>query len=362
MKRVSVEQNANIQENRSNKAGFTLLELLVSLTIFLIVTSAIWGVLRTAQISRSVVNNQVELAKSVRLGLNLIGRDTYNAGFGYPLKNTVVLPDNRITNLLGIPNDFDTTRDTVPPIISGNNITLNTYNTAPNIRTDQVTFLFYDTTFNLVGVGANAVSTPLNINAATTTGTSTDEIVPISGSNSSCRVNDLYLITGNTGSTLGLATALSGTNKVQFSNGDVLGINLAGTTGTIRQITTPASLQRVIMITYFVTADGTLTRRVYANVPPAIPAVPFVDQPLVYGVENFQIQYVMDDGTLLDNPSAGPDGIAGTADDVTANLAAVRQIRYTISVRSQELNSGGQPYRETMTSTFSTRNLGYDAN
>jgi hypothetical protein len=309
-----------------------------------------------------VVTNQVELAKSVRLGLNLIGRDTYNAGFGYPLKNTVALPDNRITTLLGIPNDFDTSRDTVPPIISGNDITLNTYNTAPNIRTDQVTFLFYDTTFNLVGVGANAVSRPVDIGAATTTGTNIDEIVPISVGNSCCRVNDLYLVTGNTGATLGLATALSGTNIVQFANGDVLNINQTGNGGNLKRITTPASMQRVIMVTYFVTPDGTLTRRVYANAPPATPAVAFVDQPLVYGVENFQIKYVMDDGSLLDSPSAGPDGIAGTADDVTANLAAVRQIRYTISVRSQELNSGGQPYRETMTSTVSTRNLGYDAN
>lgn len=361
MKRLDLQLASRKEVLHQSDSGFSLLELLVSLTIFIVVTGSIWGVLRSAQLGRSVVNNQVELAKSVRLGLNLIGRDTYNAGFGYPLKNTVVSPDNRITTLLGIPNDFDTTRDTVPPIISGNNVTLNTYNPAPNIRTDQVTFLFQDTSFNLVGSGSNAVSTPLNILAATTLGTSTDEIVPISGSNASCRVNDIYLITGNTGSTIGLATALSGSNKVQFSNGDVLGLNLAGTTGTIRQITTPASMKRVIMVTYFVTADGILTRREFANVPPVTPAVGFVDQPLVYGVENFQIQYVMDDGTLSDNPSAGPDGIPGTADDNFANLSAIRQVRYTISVRSQELNSGGQPYRETMTGTFSTRNLGYDA-
>ena len=113
------------------------------------------------------------------------------------------------------------------------------------------------------------------------------------------------------------------------------------------------------MITYFVASDGTLTRREFANI---LPAVAFVDEPLVYGVDNFQIQYVMDDGTLSDNPGAGPDGIAGTADDNQANLAAVRQVRYTVSVRSIELNSAGQPYRDSLTSTFSTRNLGYDAN
>ena len=78
--------------------------------------------------------------------------------------------------------------------------------------------------------------------------------------------------------------------------------------------------------------------------------------------QRFKVRYIMDNGTLSDNPSAGPDGVAGNADDVQANLAAVRQVRFTVSVRSRELNSMNQPYRETMTSTFSTRNLGYDAN
>ena len=108
---------------------------------------------------------------------------------------------------------------------------------------------------------------------------------------------------------------------------------------------------RIKMGTYFVAADGTLTRREFANVTPAVVSV---DEPLVYNVDDFQIKYIMDDGTVTDNPSAGPDGIAGTADDVQSNLAAVRQIRYTVSVRSTELNSSGQPYRETMTATFGT--------
>lgn len=338
----------------SGESGFTMLELVISMVVFLVVTGAVFGLLQVARQSRAVVSENTGLNKNVRLALNLVGRDTYNAGFGYPLRNTVVLPDNRIGTLLGIPNDVDSSRDTVAPIIAGNNVTVNTYNTTAGVRTDQVTFLFKDNTFNLVG----GVSQPLNVFAATTTGT-IDEIVPISGSNLECRINDIYLVTGNTGSTLGLSTGLSGTNKVQFANGDGLGFNLSGTSGPLRSITVPASLMRVSMVTYFVTPDGTLTRRDYAN---RMPVAAFVDEPLVYGVEDFQIVYVMDDGTVSNNPSAGPNGIAGDADDTPANLAAVRQIRYTVSVRSTEKNSAGQPYRVNQTSTFSTRNLGYDAN
>lgn len=351
----SYQNNSNV---RAGEFGFSILELVIAMTIFSIVTAAVFGLLQVARQVKSVVNENTGLNKNVRLGMNLVGRDTYNAGFGYPLRNTVVVPDNRISTLLAIPPDIDTSRDTVPPIIAGNNVTLSTYSSIANTRTDQITFMFKDTSFNLVG----GVSQPLNVNAATTSGTGIDEIVPISGSNSVCAVNDLYLVTGNTGSTLGLVTALSGTDKIQFANADVLGINLTGTTGPLRSITTPASIQKVRMVTYFVTADGTFTRREYANAPPVVPAVAFVDEPLIYGVEDFQVVYVMDDGSTSNDPSAGPNGIPGDADDTPANLAAVRQIRYTITVRSTEKNAANQYYKTSLTSTFSTRNLGYDAN
>lgn len=361
MKLVHERFGRTNQGNTVGESGFSLIELMVGMVIFLIVTGAIYSVMQFAQQSRGVVNEQVQLTRSVRLGLNLLGRDTYNAGFGYPLRNTVVLPDNRISLLLQIPMDFDTTRDTVPPIIAGDQVTLNTYNQAAGVRTDQVTFLFKDPSFNLVGPVGNQMSQSLDINAATTT-SGIDEIVPISGSNAACRIHDIYLINGNTGSALGLATGLNGTNKVQFANGDPLNLNLTGASGPLRGITTPASMLRVILVTYFVTPDGTLTRREYANRPPPEPSEPWIDEPLVYGVEDFQIQYIMDDGTISNNPGAGPNGVPGDADDDQANLAAVRQVRFTINARSPQPSSTGQPMRVTMTSTFSTRNLGYEAN
>ncbi|MBV9241524.1 MAG: hypothetical protein JO314_05905, partial [Acidobacteria bacterium] len=239
----------------------------------------------------------------------------------------------------------------------GNGIGIDNWNANSSARTDQVTFLFKDSTFNLVG----GISTPLQINAPTTNSSGIDTIVPISGSNASCTVNDLYLINGNTGATLGVVTSLSGTNQVLFANGDPLNFNLSGTTGTIRSITLPATMYKVRMITYFVASDGTLTRREFVNGPVQAGNVGYVDSPLVYNVEDFQVRYILDDGSLTDNPSAGPDQVAGTADDIPANLARVRQVRFTITIKSTELRSDGQPYRETMTATYSTRNLGYDA-
>lgn len=357
---IEIQKKTN---ERSDERGFSLIELMVAMVVFLIVTGAIWGLLQVAQRGRTTVSEGVQITKSVRFGMNMLGRDTYNAGFGYPLTTTVVLTNERLSDLLGIPNDYDATRDTMPPIIVGNNVTENTLNTTPNTMTDQVTFLFKDSTFNLVTDMATGrqSSQPLNINAATTTD-EIDEILPISGSNAACRINDIYLVTGSTGSTIGVATGLNGTDKVQFANGDPLGFNRTGPTGWLRGITTPASMMRVFMVTYHVTGDGTLMRRRYANMPPPAPSDPWIDEPLVYGIENFQIQYIMDDGSISDNPSAGPDGTPGTPDDNQANLSKIRQIRFTLNARSMEFDQTGQPYRTSMTSTFSTRNLGYEAN
>lgn len=347
----------------NGESGFSLVELMVAMVIFLIVTGSIWGVLQVAQRGRTSVSENVQMTKSVRFGMNMLGRDTYNAGFGYPLTSTVILTNERLSNLLEIPNDYDATRDTMPPIIVGNDVRENDLNPDSDTMTDQVTFLFKDATFNVEPdpVTGLDVSQPLNINAATTTD-DIDEILPISGSNAACRINDIYLVTGNSGSTIGVATGLNGTDKVQFANSDLLDFNRTGPSGWLRGITTPASMMRVLMVTYFVTPDGTLTRRRYANVPPPASSGPWVDEPLVYGVENFQIQYIMDDGSLSDNPSAGPDGTPGTPDDDQANLAKIRQVRFTLSIRSSEFGPTGEPYRVSMTSTFSTRNLGYEAN
>jgi hypothetical protein len=351
------------RKSRSNngEAGLTIIEVLVAMTVFIVITGSIFGLLQVAQVSRRSVSNNVQLTKSLRLGLNLIGRDTYNAGLGYPLdENTVILRDNAIQNLIGVPVDVNTSVDNVPPVIAGNNITLSTFNTTPNTRTDQVTFLFKDVSFNLVGTAPRQVSQTINVNSITA-GSGVDDLNLPAGEAAKCRVNDIFLIQGDTSYTLGMVTAVAG-NKISFANGDVLGLNNAVSGGQLRSIT-PKAIVRVKMITYFVTPDGILTRREFGNVPsPGLPATGYVDEPLVYGVEDFQIKYVMDDGSLVDNPSAGPDGIAGNADDDQTVLANIRQVRITIKAKTTELDARGAPVSASQSATFATRNLGYEAN
>ena len=67
-----------------SQSGFSLLELVVAMVVFLVATGAVFGLLQVARQTRTAVSENVGLGKNVRLAINLLGRDTYNAGFGYP--------------------------------------------------------------------------------------------------------------------------------------------------------------------------------------------------------------------------------------------------------------------------------------
>ena len=347
---------APASQRRRGQRGFTMLELLVSTTIFLVGTGAMYGLLKIAGSSRTTTNQRSDLMKNMRVALLTIGRDAFNAGYGYP-NTAVLLPDDKMSGLFNIPNDTDTGRDLLPAVTAGTNITLNSLS---NARTDQVTFIFQDPAFNQV----SGLSQSLPINAPTYDSTNgLDQIVPVSGNAASCQAKDIMLVSGRNSAAVAVVTAVTGSN-IKFAAGDVLGINTPSANAAInpmRNITVPAAMRRVTLVTYRVLADGTLVRTLYANDATATTSIPSRDQPLVYGVESMKVEYVLDTGAVTTNPIAGPDNVAGTADDVATNQNKVRQIRVSLTVRSIDKDASGQPFRITLTSTFDTRNLGYDA-
>lgn len=345
------------QRARGRQSGFTMLEMMVSMTIFLLATGSMYGLVKIAGSSRTTTSQRSDLMKNMRLALLTIGRDAFNAGYGYP-NSAVTLPDNKVGNILSVPSDVDTARDLLPAVIAGKEINTSSLTTT---NTDQLTFIYQDPTFN---PDASSVSQSLPITAPTyDTTNGLDQIVPVSGNATACRAKDIMLINGRNSATIAVVTAVTG-SAVKFGNSDVLGINTPSASPTVnpmRNITVPAAMRRVVLVTFRVLNDGTLVRTLYANDSTTTVAAPSLDQPLVYGVEGLKAEYVLEDGTVTRNPIAGPDGAAGTADDLPANQAKVRQIRVTLTVRSTEKDASGKPFTITMTSTFDTRNLGYDA-
>jgi prepilin-type N-terminal cleavage/methylation domain-containing protein len=357
MSKQSTRSEANQPvRGKNDQRGFTLIEMLVSIALFLIVMGSVYGLLAVARRGRSTTNQRTELIKSVRVAIDSMQRDALNVGYSFPTTIPAMLPDNKISTLLGVPADTNTTRDLMPPVIAGRSVNTNALS---GVNTDQVSFVYRDPNFNTDAAGNSQI---FQVNWDPTNPPNINSVVPVSGSNAACSVNDLMLITGKNSTAVGVVTAKPDASRIQFANGDILGFNSpTAPDDPFRNVALPAGIRRVNLITYRVKNDGTLVRLVYANSSAATVANPAQEQPLVYGVEAMTFVYVLDDGTVTPNPLAGPDGIPGNTDDIPANQLEVRQIRLTLTARSTEKDPSGQYYKVTMTSTFSTRNLGYTA-
>jgi prepilin-type N-terminal cleavage/methylation domain-containing protein len=324
------------------QSGFTILEMTVSMAILAIVMGSIYGLLHLSRSGRINTTQRAEVLQGVRTALNAMGRDAINAGVGYPNVGALI-PDNKLT-LVGAAADSDTTAELLTPVYAANNV-----NTVNGTATDEVTFLYIDDTFN------GGASLPIST-ISDSTGNNTLLTIQTGFNNSPCNLGDLYLITGTNGSAIGMLTSKTSTNQLNFASTDPLGINAPGSHNTIEALTAPASLLKLIWVSYYVldedangTGTGTIERRVFGGYNTGNSTlINWVDQPLAFGVENMQIQYVLVDGSVVDLPSS-------------TQMDDIRQIRTTITVRSPDIDpKTNQPFRTSMTSSFSMRNLVYE--
>lgn len=363
------KNNKAANNRRHNEAGFTILEMLVSVVIFSVVIAAVYGLLQVASAGRNMSSERSDLMKQTRYTLNLMGRDALNAGYSYD-DDGGFIPDNILFTRLGIPADTNTDRDYLTGIIAGNNINTNSLQTGTTQNTDVISFIYRDITFNQDPVTGSSRS--MTITKAEANPTDVPLVTAVAGSDilNKCRKNDLYLLQNDNSAVVVMATELVSATTMRFKAGDPLGLNQTYTTGKLKPCTGSenatcttynASLVRVIWVSFSVKNDGTLVRTVFGNNGDDI-TTQIQEQPIAYGIENLQVKYVMNDGTISDNPLAGPDGILGNTDDDPTDMNLVRQVRFTITVRGNDVDGRtGQRNQITMTSTFSTRNMGFNA-
>jgi prepilin-type N-terminal cleavage/methylation domain-containing protein len=356
------------------EAGFTLLELLVAMSIFIIVIALVYGMLQIGRVDRNRSSRRTDILKNARIAVHMIGRDALNAGLGYHRKGAVA-PDNFVSTRFGLPPDVDTTRDLITSVIAGNDIHPNDLASNAAARTDVIGFCFRDMDFNDGDViGLNDVD-PLAGNPA----------VPRLAANPvgpSAR-NDLFLVESQSSQVAIMATNIDGT-YIEAGPGDPLGLNQplngVGDNGSVLRICNPpvgdppvpdenctpydsTTAKRFFMVGYRIKPDGTLVRTTLGNNRAGInPEDQIQEQPLAYNVEDFQITYVLADGTVTSNPTAGPDGNAGTGDDDVEQFNQIRQITVSIRVQSNERDEQtGRLESIAFTATFSARNMEYDA-
>lgn len=358
-------------EKSKNENGFTIIEVIISLVIFLIVSASIFGLLQVTRVDRNRSSQRNDILKNARVAVHLIGRDALNAGLGYHRRGAIV-PDNFVSSKLGIPPDTNSNRDILTSIVAGNDRNTNNLQPDPNVKTDLIAFAFRDLDFNDSDVVELA-------NVASPTGSpQTARLVTKAADGASkVRANDLYLIESDTSQVGVLATGTDNLNSIDIAPDDALNLNqrldVLDQTGSLLRkcvdssdtncTTYVASLKRFYLVKYHVREDGTLVRTVYGNNRNATtPAEQIQEFPLAYNVENMQIKYVLKNGKVTENPSVGDDGIAGTDDDKPEDFNLIRQITVTLTV--QALENDGQTQRldkVSVSATFSARNMEYDA-
>ena len=112
--------------------------------------------------------------------------------------------------------------------------------------------------------------------------------------------------------------------------------------------------KKIYLVSYSVEEDGTLVRTTYGNNTGATADEQIVKQPIAYGIRSFKLKYLLSDGTVTEDPS-----VANTQKE---RCNEIIQIDVSVVVESEPGSSAGAPPELiTLTSTFSTRNLKYDA-
>jgi Tfp pilus assembly protein PilW len=343
----------NKAKNKFQK-GVSIIELLLSMSIFLIGIAAIYGVTRLATIQKNTVNSRTDQMRSARIALEYIRRDALNAGYGYH-RTGGNIPDNAGNGLFGLASDADTNRDLLTSVIAGNEINTNALNFTG--KTDVVAFISRDPTFNngalITYTGAVASGNAVNVSTA-------------AGDCTNCNLYDLYLLESSSGTTqiIGMVSSKLSNSSIQFGQGvnDPFNLNQSATaTGNNQSllITTPngGTIKRVNMISYSVTNAGVLVRKKYGNQTGLAVAAQIDTRELVYGVSDFQIKYYMEDGTTIDDPSNGNNDRANQI-----KMNSVVQIQISITLASDSTDSQPKVTTPIVIKEFiSTKNLRYEA-
>lgn len=288
------------RSGKTRSAGFTLLEMLISLFLGIIVLGSAVQLFSHAVNGTFLVTQRAEMQQSGRAAVGLLIKDISLAGAGLPTGG-IQLPTATGTNpKYGCDGTKCYVSGVSPAGIAYPNNHL--YGVVPGYRlglpmsaggtaTDVITIAYSDNTFALnqytvTGFGANGTSIVMG---ATPTG-----VPPLSDSAVGIKVGDLLMIQNDKGAAIGEVTGLAG-NTINFADLDPLRINQStAASGNIASVSRNSTLPgpAITPLTAAQLAATTVTR--------------------IWAITYY-----------LDIP-VGPDGIRYTADDLAPRL--MRQV------------------------------------
>lgn len=393
--------------------GFSLVELLVAVSIVLLIMAATLGTLTSAINATQAVTLMADTQENLRAGMNYMVRDLLQGGEGVP-QGGITIPNTAGVSAVNRPGPgtpavsfgtFSTSWTALPAITAGYQLGATT--TTSGVATDMVTVLYADTTLQDVnghwlnefpiyfapgssGTAGCASTNPnpapagsISTSGTTTTVTFDKSCIVINNGNTGINPGDLIMLQNN--NTIGdgdgsvtstdadisessgsmalltVSTVSPTTNSITFNSGDPFNLNASGaSTGTIKQIQNPAgsgsypttTATRFWMITYYISIAA-----------PASAAQPMLmrqvnmNQPQAVGevIENMQIFY--------DILNAGSNPVTVTAaqeNPTSAQLPDIRDAYILLFARSQDpFNHTSQYFRNNLETVVSIRGLDF---
>ena len=384
-------------------AGFTLLELLIAMTITLVLLYAAVLAFQNASNSNQIVVQSADMNDNLRAGLNLIQQDLQQAGAGIPVGGISIpfTPNSANTcgttaainrPKLGGTTTFPACNSTMPAVEPGNSLgpaltapdaaAGTASNPDPSGITDEITVLYEDNTLKLDSLPVYAAASGSSpgcpggsvvLSNTTVTVTFDTTCINLTTAGIQVQIGDLILLTNPNGNTLLCVTGVSlGSNSLTFASGDAFGLNgrnKTDTSGTITQMANsgctsganscfPSVLAtRVWMVTYYldnVTSPPWVRLVRQINLPVAGSTT--VDQPTPVGetLENLQFTYNFVDG--ITNPANQPTVPAGNSE------SQIRSVDVYLAARSNyNLNKGTSTSyaRNNLMTQVSLRSMAY---
>jgi type II secretory pathway pseudopilin PulG len=364
------------------ETGFTLVELMVGITVTLIVLAAALATFNDSVHTNQLIGQKGDITDNLRAGLNLIQQDLLQVGSGIPtggipIPNTpnaagtcnIGLPVNRPNLQGGL--TFPVCNFSLPAVEPGQGLgpQITSPDIAPGGNTDLISILYAD---NALSLDKDPINRPASPGVPVCAGTisATGDSVTFDAS-ASChdlgaasvpvQAGDLVMFTNAQGNAIQAVTAVAGAQTLKFAKGDAF--NLNGRTdpqGTMLQLQNldpvtnkpngtypPTTATRIWMISYYLDniADAQhvrLIRRV--NFRPG--------QPVGDTLENLQFTFNFVDGVT--NPS-GQTGIpAGLSE------SQIRAINVTLWARSPRIWAQTHHYlRDSLSTQVSLRSMAF---
>jgi type II secretory pathway pseudopilin PulG len=267
------------------QAGFTLLEMMVSIGITVGVVTLAVGALLQAQTASQIVGYEANTQENLRAAMHFIVRDLTQAGEGIP-QGGLSVPSNGTTSTINRPGTAGTFQFNgtgmlaLPPVIAGSGIgqLATTVNPATNAvvtgnNTDVVNILYADNVLvdthspNALNTYTYPVTQLLNPTCAgviSPTGafvTMDTNCFTMPGKTQPITTGNLIMFHNQNGTALEYVTSVAG-QTINFAGGDPAGLNQTGkTVGTVYALQNfvagvptgfPAtSITRVWMVTYY---------------------------------------------------------------------------------------------------------------